>query len=1513
MSSAAVYVSAGSPTVANTPNGQMIEQEVSLANAVANYTLSYHAEHSADGTQVLSDSWGWRQGYVALGMTAPSQPNWYYQAFFNWTFDGESIHSRPATMRVVRGSGASGMIEYSWDTPNASVSIRFAMVTGSDKLLMFGDYTPKGDVAGSELKLVCYPSFFPPPRQRSVTTALGTRQPGETIDLDTEREHWVLYEDTSAGREGAGSAGLVIGTKDAFESITIPVGAYGTITTLTLAPDARRFALALYDFPSMPDYRRTRDYFGRLGDREAAALAEIAAGNLDEPLAPMPVDRQRTAEIQKAGREIFDRPEERWQPDGHPLEFDWAAVLPGEPIATAVFARRWEAWEAMELNRRLEMAVEHLYWDDEDKLSYPRAWPYASATGIGAIPFGIAARRAAALAADPARELTIIAGLMSAGVPGVVRNTLMEQVAAGKGLLLVGPVGWHADWPPALFAAEDPELAAAIADGFDLETMPGLEVGGLGRVGDLPPILAYRHGRGRVVVLNVNLGGYSCLMPRHALSEGIPAALDRWLGLVARAAAAAAGRPLSVVLTARQDQAGRLTVATAPAQTAGALQLRVRDDLGRTLMDRTAPWPQAQAGVDLPVLPPSRSCTVDLCFRDADGQAIGLGSARLQSHPAPQLEEPAVAPSTRTNPPAPLRVDLPDGGTLECSITVQTDRALDDATLTWEVRDAFDRLLAGASSAAPVNGGRVVQTLTVPKPVTVCHILTVSLAEDNTELDFAHERFTMTVPYPYDDFTALMWNTASTSPVLLHTDRLCYQWGADMCDPANTLRADDAQAALQYALRARSGMRMVPYVTRIYANAPVDNQRRPSLSDPEYLAEWDRWLTIQGRQAAPYQPAAYTLGDENFLYRGPGEIGHHPAAIAAFREWLQAKYRTIAALNRTWESDYAGFDDITPMLLSDAAARLGADSAASSLAPWIDHKVFLDDCFAYTHNRFRSVLRAQDPGAKVGWDGILGYGWQSGYDFVKLTAECDLNQTYLRRWLQGRLVADFKKPDALTGAWGNRVADNEEGWHAFPWACLFRGDNSTWWWTSWGCDYVPFYPDLSQSNYGKWFFEAVRETTAGPGRLIVQSRRAPSPVAVLYSKRNMFAWTLAEQVVENQPWAGDVGFRSEHEAMLRAVFDLGYDPTHISEAQLAEGLDPARIRVLFLPLSACLSTDEADALRQYVEAGGTLVVDGRAGLLTGNGAFHAQRPLDDVLGVSAPAGVQGFTAESQTGTLTVSGAVHGVADDIGLDLEPFAVNVIEPGLQVNGGTALAQVGETPALVVNRFGRGVAVTLNIMLKEAETHRVTDEPKPRRQILEAILHSAGVLPQVAVTLADGRRPLVTHQFGFRNGNAQYLAIQQDILIRGIEPQPATISLPQPAIVYDVRAGKRVGTGRVRQWDVTLTRGNPLLYALLPYEVTAVELRAPQGAARGRNAAVAATVTAADAVPGYHVVRVDVFAPDAEEPHRQYSQNMDCPAGRGTITIPFALNDPPGTWRLVARDVASGTTSEVRVQVQ
>ncbi len=1514
--SAAVYVDLQPAQVTERPEGRQIEQSVSLANTVASYTLSYDAVHVADRNEITSSQWGWTQEYVPLGMTEPSQPNWYYQAFFNWYFDDESIYNRPATPRVVRESGEDGMIEYAWETPNASVSIRFAMVTGSDKLLMFGSYEPKQRVERSYLRLICYPSFFSEPRERAVTTALGTWRPGDTIDLDLEQERWVLYEDTGEGRAGQGPAGLILGTPDAFSSVQIPVGAYGIETRIELKPEARRFALALYDFPTMPDYRQVREYFGRLGDAEAEALGRMAAGDLDLPLGSMPHDEERLARILRAGEEMMERPAELWRPDPEPLEFPWAAQIPGEPIGAAVFVRRWAAWETMELARRLEMDVEHLYWDAEDKLSYPRAWPYAAATGIGAIPYGIAARKAAALASDDSRELFIVAGLHSRGVPGVVRTAIAQRVAEGKGLLLVGPQGWQNEWPDELFAEEAPDLAAMIMAPFDIETMAGLEPEGPGRLSGLPPVRAWRHGNGRVVLLQVDLEHFSSLMPTHHLSEGLLEAMDRWLGLCAQAALIAAGRELPVELSLTPKAGGeRIGVQSLGAPEGSRLLLRIRDDLGRTL---THEWCARQVGgVTMPAeeiaparrLPSSRRCFADVALVHEDGSTLGMASVSLPPVGGPRITGAELAPAVHTHELAPPLVDLPAGGEVECSATIEAPRRLDGAELVWEVYDAFGRLLATATSDVPAGGGEVTASLGLPRPVTVCHRLDTTLRQGGEELDFERLHFTMTVPYPYDDFTALMWNSATGSPLMLHTDRLCYEWGADMCDPANTLRADDERAARVYALRARSGLRMVPYVTRIHSQDPVDNMRRPSLSDPEYLSEWREWLTVQARQAAPYQPAAYTLGDENYLYRGRGEVGHHPAAIAEFRRWLQAKYETIDALNEVWGADYRSFEEIEPMLLGDVLDR------PAGFAPWIDHKVFLDDCFANTHNLFREFIRAEDPDAKVGWDGILGYGWRSGYDFTKLTEECDLNQTYLGRWLQGRLVADFKRDDALVGSWGNRVADNEAGWSAFPWACLLRGDNSVWWWTSWGCDYVPFNPDLSQSKFGEWFYRAVRETTSGPGRMILHAERETSPIAVLYSKRNMFAATVAGRLVDNEPWASDHGFRAEHEAILKALFDLGYHPTHISEQQLASGVDPEQYRVLVLPLATCLSVAQEHALKNYVEAGGTLVVDGRAGILTADGALREDRAgIDYVLHTDSVAGREAFTAATATGELTVDAMLPGAARQVPLKLEGVPVRVLEPGLRAPAEPPLAQVDGAPVLIAHRDVSGMAIVFNIDMREYADRRATDGPKPRLEILDAIVRSAGVEPFAEIALRDGGRPLCTHQYMFREPTARYLGVQQDILVPGLADQPAHISLAEPAIVYDVRAGRRVGEGRVREWDVTLSRGNPLLYALLPYEVTGVSIQAPAVVDRGSAAEIRVEVAVAANFPGYHVVRLDLYAPGSDRPHRQYSQNVDCrPGGAGSADVPFALNDPVGRWRLIAREVASGVAEEGEIELR
>jgi hypothetical protein len=58
---------------------------------------------------------------------------------------------------------------------------------------------------------------------------------------------------------------------------------------------------------------------------------------------------------------------------------------------------------------------------------------------------------------------------------------------------------------------------------------------------------------------------------------------------------------------------------------------------------------------------------------------------------------------------------------------------------------------------------------------------------------------------------------------------------------------------------------------------------------------------------------------------------------------------------------------------------------------------------------------------------------------------------------------------------------------------------------------------------------------------------------------------------------------------------------------------------------------------------------------------------------------------------------------------------------------------------------------------------------------------------------------------------------------------------------------------------------------------------------------------------VVSLTVHGPDGKRLH-YYSKNIDIHMGKGNFDIPFALNDPEGSWRVVARDVISGLEAEL-----
>ncbi len=1500
--SAAVDLTVGRPEVTRKRDGQETVQSFHLANTINSYTLVWDAVVAPERpNEVASASWAWTTGYVPLGMSAPSQPNWYLQGFFNWNFDDESLHLYNATFREIRAHGQDAMIEFAWDTPSVKATMRFAMVEGSDKLLMFGHYEPKRPIAESYVQLMCYPAFFREPRQRAVTTALGTRQPGEKIDIDLEQERWVLYEDTSEGRRGDGSAGLIIGTPDAFSNIAIPVGQYGIETKAYLVPGETDFAFGLYDFPTLPDLTATREYFGRMGDAEAVALGKIAAGDLDQPLGPMPRDEQRIADVLERGKEMFNRPAEIWRPDPEPLDFAWAKALPGEDINTVLFCHRWRAWESMELARRVGLNVDHLYFDTNDALTFARAWPYASTTGIGPIPFGVSSVRANAMATRDDVELYISAGLNSAAIPSVTQVEIMQQVEEGKGLLISGSNrAWDA-WPEELMAEPDDELGDRILAGVDWRAIPGLEQSSAGWADpNRPPIRAYRYGEGRIVVLETQLNKYACFTPKNSETEGLMGAMDRMLALVARAAMFASGREPRCEITIGPDA----TVTVAPAPAAGSeLRWRVQDDLERIIATGSVKNLGSTATISLPTLPPSRRCWLDVAAYDAAGDVLGFTFVGLPEAEAAAIGGITIEPSTLTHELSVPWVQMPDGGELQCSATI-AGAVPAGATVRWEISDVFGRVLARADTPA---AEQVEVTLAISRPMTVSHILNVSLQSGEQTLDYAQQRFTNPPPYPYDDFTGLMWNTASETPSLLITDRLCYEWGADMCDPANTTRGGDDECARAFDLRARSGMRLVPYATRVFGDTDESNERKPCLHDPDYVAAQIEILSANGRQAAPYAPAAYTLGDENYLdHKSATEPCYSAHTLTVFRDWLTSKYGTVARLNAAWGTNLGSIDDATPPLIGEAAKLPG------NWAAWFDHKVFMDQAFTGTHDWMRETIREQDADAKVGWDGNLRYHWQAGYDFQKLSANCELNQVYVDAWIQGELVRSFAGNDALVGKWGNAVADTEAGWTAYPWHCLFDGCNSAWWWTSWGVDYVPFNPDISPSKFGEWFFPALREVNSGPGKLLLHAERDDSGVAVLYNQMDMFAAAMAARLAGKSSFADDTGLLREHEALLKGVHDAGRQFVYVIDQDVLRGrITPETYPVLILSLASCISDEMMDAIRTYVDGGGTLVVDGRAGYLDGGGNIRTTRALDEILGVTGAAGVVGFSEASVTGTLTITGELAGM-DNIA-DLDETDAEVLEPSLVLTTGQAAGEVDGAPVLITNEFGQGRAITLNLAMNPVLRQRSMRRIQSYADIVAAALGSGGVEPYCEVTREDGQRPRCLMQAMFADGAARYLCIEQDLLALRLRDQVGRVTLPEPSIVYDVRAGKRVGEGLVSGWDVTFGRGNPLVYALLPYEVAAVTIEAPAQARAGETVTVKTSVGVTGGEAGYHVVRLDVYAPGAETPHRQYSQNIGCDSGVGNSTIPFALSDAAGQWRLALRDVASGVLAEATLTVR
>jgi hypothetical protein len=223
------------------------------------------------------------EGYI--GMSKPSNANWYHGGFFDLEINGKSIGKVMAHSVTVRSVADRGFADFVFDTPMAVVRIRFVARAGGDCLYAQALLEPKEEIKSVRLLTRCYPSAFVSNADRHVLTPTRDLRQGEKAELDVPNEWWTLYYDSvyDAGYHGATYSGAgpcsMLWYPGQVEQAGFTVGGYGIDTVFTLKPMLRDFRFVFFDYTGT----KNADAMANLRSRSGELLKELTTFQFTDP------------------------------------------------------------------------------------------------------------------------------------------------------------------------------------------------------------------------------------------------------------------------------------------------------------------------------------------------------------------------------------------------------------------------------------------------------------------------------------------------------------------------------------------------------------------------------------------------------------------------------------------------------------------------------------------------------------------------------------------------------------------------------------------------------------------------------------------------------------------------------------------------------------------------------------------------------------------------------------------------------------------------------------------------------------------------------------------------------------------------------------------------------------------------------------------------------------------------------------------------------------------------------
>ncbi|NLF94104.1 MAG: hypothetical protein GX564_09475, partial [Oligosphaeraceae bacterium] len=650
--------------------------------------------------------------------------------------------------------------------------------------------------------------------------------------------------------------------------------------------------------------------------------------------------------------------------------------------------------------------------------------------------------------------------------------------------------------------------------------------------------------------------------------------------------------------------------------------------------------------------------------------------------------------------------------------------------------------------------------------------------------------------------------------------------------------------------------------------------RTPCLHDPQTRQEDQERIRQMIATIQEYQPAHYSLGDENSLtmWGQSFDFCFSEATLAAFRKWLPGKYASLEQLNQTYQSAYQSFQEVLPLTSVEAAEQ-------KNYAAWLDHRAFMDQSMADFYQQTKEFIQQLDPGCPVSISGTVPTpNPYSGYDWFLFMQAFNNNLLAPYSGIQTSLIRSYADQNFIAMPFNGGYAKTGAPLFHSVWLTAFEykgGGNSFF------IDNIALNPDLTFSRQLEDYGAATADLRYGLGRLLRQSRRDDDQALILYSQNSMRMATITEQ---------GALFNNAIDGWRLLLDAVGCQYRFVASQQLVQ-LDPAQHQLLILPFCISLAGEEKTVLEKYLHDGGTVIADYGLGLYDGHGRTSTAGSVAELLGVNRGKG------QVLPGQLTFAGL-------------QVRVQLQDDSAAATTAKVLATVDGHPAVFSREIAKGKIIYANFLFDQFPSLKNSyQENRLHQQLLWKLLRHAGIesLP-AQVTQADGLEPHCTRLFRFRNGDHVYLGLLQDLNSEE-KFKRLKVNLAQSCHVYNIR--KRQYLGQLQEFELELSPGEAAFFSLLP-EPAAPPTLALSPASIAPGGVLECSISLPNrGHTSQQVVRLEVISPDGKL-CKHYCRNLVSNSGQFMQAFATALSDPPGTWLLRATDLSSGLSSTTELQI-